>query len=71
MKSFIWGLVIGAVIGVLAGMNIGKGQPIWSNPFTGRPIAEEVKDVKDKGAEVIEKSREVVHEATKKEQTDR
>lgn len=68
MKAFFWGLIIGAVLGVLAGMNIGKGQPVWSNPFTGKPIAEEVKEVKEKGAEVIEKSREALHDATRKDE---
>lgn len=75
MKKFFWGLVIGLVIGFLGGMNIGKGKPILSNPFADKEIKEQWKDtasetgkkLKEGAAEVIEKSREAIHEGTKPE----
>jgi hypothetical protein len=76
MKKFIWGLVIGLVIGVLGGINIGKGKDLLSNPFADKAITEQLKDtaseagekIKEGSADVIEKSREAIHEATKPEQ---
>jgi len=75
MKKFIWGLVIGLVAGLLGGINIGKGKDIFSNPFADKAISEQLKDtasqagekIKEGGADMIEKSREAIHEATKPE----
>lgn len=44
IRKYIIGLVIGLVIGLWAGVNIGKGRPIWANPFTEPSIAQKVKD---------------------------
>jgi hypothetical protein len=46
LKNVITGLVIGGLVGVWIGVNIGKGQPIWAYPF-----AEESKMLTDKAKE--------------------
>ncbi|HEC13054.1 MAG TPA: hypothetical protein ENI80_07350 [Acidiferrobacteraceae bacterium] len=65
MKKIVWGLIIGGVFGFLVGLNIGKNKPILSNPFEDKVFSEKIKDT---AGDVIEKSREAIHEATKKEE---
>lgn len=45
MKKYIVSVLVGFVIGLWVGINIGKDQPIWSNPFTRaeRSMAEKAK----------------------------
>lgn len=33
LRSFAVGLLLGGIVGLWCGMNIGKGQPLLSNPF--------------------------------------
>lgn len=44
IRKYIIGLVIGLVVGLWAGVNIGKGQPIWANPFAKADLAQKAKD---------------------------
>jgi uncharacterized protein YneF (UPF0154 family) len=53
VRFLILGLVIGAIIGLWFGINIGKDKSIFSNPFTERTIQ---KRLKQTGGEVLEKS---------------
>ena len=64
LKSFITGIVIGAVIAFLLGMNYGRGDPLLSNPFAKRDLAG---TLKDKAGEIAQGAREKIHEATKPE----
>ena len=58
IKKLIIGLIIGGVVGVWVGINIGKGQPIWANPFTGQDVKkvanEAIKDTKRAVREQLE-----------------
>ena len=56
MKGFFWGLVIGAILAFMAGMNVGKGKPILSNPFAERPLMDQIKDTATRAAEEAKKS---------------
>jgi len=56
MKGFIWGLIIGGALAFLAGMNVGKGKPILSNPFAERTLMQEIKDTANRAAEEAKKS---------------
>jgi hypothetical protein len=44
IKKYVIGAVIGLLIGLWAGVNIGKGQPLWANPFADRSLAQKAKD---------------------------
>lgn len=62
MKSFLFGLVLGLLVAFPAGINIGKGQPLISNPFTEGPLVSE--QVRDTASEAIEQAGEAVDNAT-------
>lgn len=64
LKSFLVGLVLGAVIAFLLGMNYGKGAPLLSNPFAHRSLAD---TLKNEAEHIAEGAREKIHEATKPE----
>lgn len=62
LKSFVAGIVIGALIAFFLGMNYGRGAPLLSNPFAQRDLAG---TIKHKAGEIAEGAREKIHEATK------
>jgi hypothetical protein len=72
MNKFLFGLIIGAVIAFPLGVNLGKDKPLLSNPFAERPLGaritdnarEAIREGSDVAAELVEKTREAVHEAT-------
>ena len=63
-KSFIVGLVVGGLIAFMLGINYGREQPLWSNPFAKRDLGQ---TVKDKAESIVEGAREKLHEVTKPE----
>ena len=81
MKTKIYtllsGLVIGALLGVPAGMNIERGAPLLSNPFAERSAREKVMGrigeqsdkavaaTKEGARKALDATRGKVHEATK------
>ncbi len=60
LKTLSIGLIVGLVIGLGFGMNIGKGKPIFSNPFAGHALEKKLKktgdDILEKSGKVLEKS---------------
>ena len=67
MKKFLIGLVVGVLVAFPLGINFGKDVPLWSNPFAAKPdivtrAVERVEKTIEKGTE---KSKEVIHDATK------
>lgn len=40
LRAFAAGLLLGGLVGLWFGMNIGKGQPLLSNPFAEVPLAQ-------------------------------
>ena len=48
----IW-LVVGLAIGLWFGVNIGKGKPVFSNPFEASTVKEKLRQT---GDEILEKS---------------
>lgn len=45
IKKLIIGLIVGAVVGLWAGVNISNDRPIWANPFEDKALTEKAKDV--------------------------
>ncbi|MDZ7662752.1 hypothetical protein [Thiohalophilus sp.] len=44
LKLIIFGIIIGLAVGLWFGVNIGKGNPILSNPLDGPTLKQRVKD---------------------------
>jgi len=45
MKKYLIGIVVGLLIGLWAGVNIGRDRPLWANPFAGPSLAQKAKGV--------------------------
>ena len=45
IKVWLFGLIIGALLGLWGGVNIGKGRALYANPFAETPLPERLKDV--------------------------
>lgn len=41
LRAFAVGLLVGGLVGLWFGMNIGKGQPLLSNPFAEVSVAQQ------------------------------
>lgn len=44
LRAFALGLLIGGLGGLWIGINIGKDQPLFSNPLADSPVVEEARD---------------------------
>jgi hypothetical protein len=45
IKKYIMGGVIGLLVGLWMGVNIGAERPLWSNPFVKKDISQKAKEV--------------------------
>ena len=66
MKKFLSGFVVGALIAFHLGINFGRHNPLWSNPYAD----DVVEEVKERAGQAIESTREVIHDATVPAQRD-
>ncbi|WP_290578488.1 hypothetical protein [Ketobacter sp.] len=62
IKYLILGLFIGGVLGTAAGVNIGRDQPILSNPFSDQRVSTKMKDT---GNQLLRQSGEAIEDAGK------
>jgi hypothetical protein len=66
LKNMTIGLVVGIIIGMWFGINIGKGKSLLSNPFAGSSLREQLKqtsgEVLEKSGKVLEKSGKALQE---------
>ncbi len=78
LRGFAVGLLVGGLIGLWFGMNIGKGQPLLSNPFarvtlserldrTMRQAAEETGTAVDKAGDAVREGADTVKEKLQSE----
>ncbi len=66
LKTFLFGMILGSIIAFPLGINFGRDEPLWSNPFAQRDVREKVLNSVKEGAErAIEGAKEKIHEATK------
>jgi len=71
MKDLILGLLIGGIIGMWVGVNLGKDQPLMTNPFAEQTNMKELakkleqlqKDVSQKSKEIYNDTRKAVDSA--------
>ena len=57
IKAVGAGIVVGVLLGLWFGVNLGKDQPLLSNPFSTDTVQ---KKIKDTGEKIIEKSGEAL-----------
>jgi len=64
LKAWLTGLVIGLLLGLWGGVNIGKGQPLYANPFTNKSVPETMrkagKDLLRESGKALEKGGEAL-----------
>jgi len=63
MKKYVIGFVVGMLVAFPLGINFGKDVPLLSNPFAAKPDL--ASRVKQRTGELIEDTKEVIHDATK------
>lgn len=71
MKDLLLGLLLGGVIGLWVGVNLGKEQPLMSNPFAeqsnmkemNRQLKELQENVSKKSQELYDDTKKAVDEA--------
>jgi hypothetical protein len=59
LKPFILGSIVGLLLGLWSGVNIGKNRPIWANPFAPAGIGDVVRD---KSADILQKGGQKLEE---------
>ena len=62
IKFLILGIIVGGAVGFGAGMNVGKGKPLLSNPFTRYDLSDRLKD---SGSDLMKKSGEALEDTGK------
>lgn len=62
LKRLMMSLILGLVIGLWFGVNLGKGNPFFSNPFSSHSLKEKIKKT---GGEMLEMSGKIVEEQGK------
>jgi hypothetical protein len=62
LKAFIAGIVVGILLGLWFGVNLGKDRPIFSNPFAEDTVQDKIKKT---GEKLIEKSGEALEKGGK------
>ena len=62
IKNLITGILIGLLFGLWFGVNLGKGQPLFANPFENRTIQSKIKKT---GSKVLEESGKALEESGK------
>lgn len=68
-KAVLLSVLIGVAVGFWFGVNVGKGNDFYTNPFAGAasctPSGEAAEDLLGKGADMLHESKEALKEKTK------
>lgn len=66
MKDLILGLLIGTVIGLWFGVNLGKDQPLLTNPFVNKSDIHEFSEKFDALQKDVKKKSQILYQDVKK-----
>lgn len=70
VRNIILGFVIGGVLGLWTGVNIGRDKPPFSNPFVEKTVQDKLKDagksVLNEGGKLMERGGEALQESLDK-----
>ena len=58
-KKYIIGFVVGLVLGMWWGVNLGKDQPFWDNPFADRSVKTRAQD---KAEDILDQAKRAVRD---------
>ncbi len=68
--AILWG-VIGLLVGLWFGVNIGRGKPVYANPFQAETVREKLKrtgeDILERGGEALEETGQALKKSIKKD----
>ena len=53
LRKYILGAIIGLIVGMWFGVNIGEGRPFYSNPFATKVAKEKTSEIVDEGKEKL------------------
>jgi len=67
VKIFLFGIIVGVLVGLWLGINIGKGKPWYSNPLAERSVTDQIKSSIGEGVEKAGESIEQIGEDIKGE----
>lgn len=75
INKFFVGAIVGVLIGLWFGVNIGKDKPFWSNPFEEKSLKEMAVDktkeiagkAKQKTSEMVKEGKQVLREKLKED----
>ena len=62
LKALLTGIVLGLLVGLWFGVNVGRDRPIFANPFTEPTVKQRLKQT---GESLIEKSGEALEKGGK------
>lgn len=65
LRKFTIGLVLGLGLGLWFGVNIGKGQPFWSNPFEKKSLSQQASE---KANKILKDAKRAVRDSLKEGQ---
>lgn len=69
IKNLFIGLVVGLLVGLWFGVNVGKGRPIYSNPFTEVSVQQRLKrtgeSIMEKSGQALEKGGKALQDSIK------
>ena len=68
VKKYVTGIIIGLAAGLWIGVNIGKEQPLYSNPFNTESITSKAKQKAD---DILKDAKSSLREKLKDEADDR
>ncbi|MDX1609773.1 MAG: hypothetical protein R3225_06585 [Halofilum sp. (in: g-proteobacteria)] len=63
LRGFAVGLLIGGLIGLWVGINIGKNQPLFTNPFAESPALQKAREYLDRAEQTMKEAGESAEES--------
>ena len=66
LRAFALGLLLGGLTSLWLGINIGKDQPLFSNPFAESPVMQRAREYVEEAERKMEQAKEAAGEATEK-----
>lgn len=63
LRGFAVGLLLGGLVALWLGINIGKNQPLFSNPFAESPALQKAREYLDEAERTMERAKKAAERA--------